>query len=116
MKFNGPVRSTDSGALKCDLKIIQLLLKASNKSVDNSSSSNNGNSSNSSSNDNNNNNSSKTSNGNGNGNTNNDKEKETGTVEEKVEDIIQSSLSSKCLVEQLPNTLSISFRGGIRFY
>ena len=96
IKYNGPVRSTDCAALGCDLKIIRMILKSDSKNAiirhNNSSSS------------------SSSSSG---AHENQETDQEEVNVEE---EIVLSKLSSKCIVEQLPNTLSVSFKGLIDFF
>jgi hypothetical protein len=109
LRFNGPARSTDSCALASDLKIMSMILKGKNNSNSTGGSSSN---------------SDPTAHSNGHINsteisTSSSKsktEKELSSSDDcagsKVEkEVARSSLSSKCLVEQLPNTLSVSFRG-----
>ena len=90
------MRSTDFIALGCDLKIIQMILKSDNKSAKIRNSNNNNSSSSSSS--------SSSSNG----------AQKSQEIEQ--DEIVLSNLSSKCIVEQLPNTLSISLKGLIDLF
>ena len=87
------MRSTDFVALGCDLKIIQMILKSDSKSAKIRNSNNNNSSSSSSS-----------SNG----------AQKRQEIEQ--DEIVLSNLSSKCIVEQLPNTLSISLKGLIDLF
>ena len=97
IKYNGPVRSTDFAALGCDLKIIRMILKSDSKNAIIHHNSNN---------------SSSSSSNNSAAHENQEIDQEKVNVEE---EIVLSKLSSKCIVEQLPNTLSISFKGLIHF-
>ena len=115
LRFNGPARSTDSAALSSDLKIMNMILKSkSNSSSSNSNSS--GNSSSSSADQtvhlNGHVNSTEINSSTSNGKADKDISSSAESAGVKVEkEVARFSLSSKCLVEQLPNTLSVSFRG-----
>jgi hypothetical protein len=111
LRFNGPARSTDSCALASDLKIMSMILKskASSNSTGSSSSKSdsdqtvhlNGHM-----------NSTEISNSSSKSKTEKELSSSDDSAGSKVEkEAVRFSLSSKCLVEQLPNTLSVSFRG-----
>ena len=111
MKFNGPTRSSDQSALGCDLKIIQMIQKTENNGINNSLNNSNNKDSHNSNNDN--------SSSSNNNNNNNDDNKENSDAKNSKNVELEnprSTLSSKCLVEQLPNTVSVSFRGKLLLF
>lgn len=107
LRFNGPVRSTNSGALASDLKIVSMMLKGKSSTSTSTISDHTVHTNTKSH-------TSCTEVTTSSSKSKTDKELSSSddSAGSKVEkEVVRCSLSSKCLVEQLPNTLSVSFRG-----